>query len=33
MMDCVKHVRALDIPDADKAKILSARAQALLGKA
>jgi len=33
MMDCVKHVRGLKISDADKATILSTRAQALLGKA
>jgi len=33
MMDCVKHVRGLKISDADKATILSMRAQALLGKA
>ena len=33
MMDCVKHVRGLNISDADKATILSTRAQALLGKA
>jgi aminocarboxymuconate-semialdehyde decarboxylase len=33
MMDCVKHVRSLKISDADKATILSTRAQALLGKA
>jgi aminocarboxymuconate-semialdehyde decarboxylase len=34
MLDCVAHVRALSISDADKATILGARAQALLsGKA
>ena len=33
MMDCVKHVRGLNISDADKATILSTRAQALLEKA
>jgi len=33
MMDCVKHVRGLKISDANKATILSMRAQALLGKA
>jgi len=33
MMDCVKHVRGLKISDADKATILSTRAQALLEKA
>lgn len=33
MMDCVKHLRGLNISDADKATILSTRAQALLGKA
>jgi hypothetical protein len=33
MMDCVKHVRALKISDADKARILSSRAEALLGVA
>jgi aminocarboxymuconate-semialdehyde decarboxylase len=31
MMDCVKHVSALKIPDGDKESILSTRAQALLG--
>ncbi len=30
MMDCVKHVRSLKISDADKAAILSGRAQSLL---
>jgi aminocarboxymuconate-semialdehyde decarboxylase len=30
MMDCVKHVRALKISDADKATILGSRAEALL---
>src|SRR5215475_9016283 len=30
MMDCVKHVRSLKISDADKASILSSRAEALL---
>jgi aminocarboxymuconate-semialdehyde decarboxylase len=30
MMDCVKHVRGLKISDADKASILSTRAEALL---
>jgi len=29
-MDCVKHVRSLKISDADKATILSSRAEALL---
>jgi len=32
MMDCVRHVRGLKISEADKTKILSTRAQALLGK-
>jgi aminocarboxymuconate-semialdehyde decarboxylase len=31
MMDCVDHVRGLKISDADKASILTARAEALLG--
>ena len=30
MMDCVKHVRGLKISDADKATILSTRAEKLL---
>jgi hypothetical protein len=33
MMDCVKHVHALKISEADKATILSSRAEALLGAA
>src|SRR5690348_3780530 len=33
MLDCVQHVRALKISDADKATILSSRAEALLGAA
>ena len=30
MMDCVKHVRSLKLPDADKATILGQRAATLL---
>jgi aminocarboxymuconate-semialdehyde decarboxylase len=32
MMDCVKHVRSLNISDADKATILGARAETLLAR-
>jgi hypothetical protein len=30
-LDCVRQVRALDIPEADRASILGDRARALLG--
>ena len=32
MMDCVKHVRSLNISDADKASILGARADTMLSR-